>query len=210
MAKGPRVTPEVELLVARVHRQHPKWKAPRVRDEVESRLRDRNPNISKGWPSLSKVQKILAVVRKTEHDVFEEDAPWHIGTLCKFPIAPEALPDLVKLWSARCRSGKGLTIRQAVWFGRLYGIAKAYPTRYVHNLIFDFAEFEQELEDLGYLPHIIEAFHPPLNMLLAQEVTGERFDDQAISNIVDFYKIDADGARTLRSGKLGYEEGVEN
>lgn len=120
MAKGQIVTAEVENLVVEVYRaHHGKWKAPRVRDEVESELRNRAIKEHKsmpddGFPSLSTVQKILAVERKPGS---KEDEPWDISTLSKYPISPEALPIVLDV---SMESAQPLTIREAKWLGLLY------------------------------------------------------------------------------------------
>lgn len=125
MAKGPIVTAGVEALIASVYQQHPKWKAPRVRYEVEEILHKKNPNFPKGWPSLSKVQKILATVRKNMAKPSPEDEPWSLLTLSNpdYDIAAEALPTVFDLWAYALREyKKPLTIREIKWAARLYRI----------------------------------------------------------------------------------------
>lgn len=134
MPKGPIVTPAVEALIASVYQKHPKWKAPRVRNEVESILRKDNRNSPKGWPSLSTVQKTLATIRKNLANPSPEDEPWSISTLNDYPIPPEALPKVLEeyrlhqvaknekpeLDEALSRGAwKVFTIRQAKWVARL-------------------------------------------------------------------------------------------
>lgn len=106
MAKGPLITPQVEALIASVYEQHPKWKAPMVRNEVESILRKKNRNSPKGWPSLSIIQKTLATVRKNLANPSPEDEPWSLSSLGEFPIPPEALPKVVEEYK-RHRLGEG-------------------------------------------------------------------------------------------------------
>ncbi len=120
MAKGQIVTAEVENLVVKMYRaHHGKWKAPRVRNEVESELRDRAVKNHKSipderFPSLSTVQKILAVERKPGS---KEDEPWDISTLGKYPIPPEAVPIVLDV---SIESEQPFTIREAKWLGFLY------------------------------------------------------------------------------------------
>lgn len=96
MAKGPLITAQVEALIASVYEQHPKWKAPMVRNEVEFILRKKNRNSPKGWPSLSIVQKTLATVRRNLANPSPEDEPWSLSTLKDYPIPPEALPKVLE------------------------------------------------------------------------------------------------------------------
>ena len=125
MRKGPNITPDVEALIAAVYEKHPKWRAPTVRHEVESILRKKDKASPKGWPSLSKVQKVLAIVRRTAQENLDnplsEDKPWSISTWDECPIPPEALPSILRLWVyQRERYGHTLSKRCAKWAARLY------------------------------------------------------------------------------------------
>lgn len=132
MARGPTVTPEVEALIATVYEKHPKWKAPRVRKEVEFILRERKAEYGtfpRGWPSLSKVQKTLATVRKNLRKPHPEERTWSVSTVSDdYPLPPEALPTVLRLWiRKRETQGYDLTIREAKWAARMYAIAADAP-----------------------------------------------------------------------------------
>lgn len=118
MAKGPLVTPEVEALIASVYQRHSKWKAPVVRNEVSYILRKNNPKLPPGWPSLSKVQKVLATIRNPQPDVSQEKY-WSMATLDDYPIPPGAIAAVLKVWKFRKRKKQDLTIREAKWAARL-------------------------------------------------------------------------------------------
>ena len=125
MRKGPNITPEVEALIATVYDKHPKWKAPRVRVEVEFILRERDKSSPERWPSLSKVQKVLAIVRRKAQENLENplsvDKPWSISTWDECPFSSEALPSILRLWVyKRERYGHTLSKRCAKWAARLY------------------------------------------------------------------------------------------
>ena len=117
MAKGPIVTAEVEALIASVYQNHPKWKAPEVRNEVGFILRKNKPDLPSNWPSLSTVQKVLAIVRKKmkETPVDPLDKPWSTASMAEYPIPAEALPFVLRLWvwTAENLNAK-FTIRQAL------------------------------------------------------------------------------------------------
>lgn len=121
MAKGPRVTDEVEALIANVYREHPKWKAPMVRAEVSFILRKANPKRPPDWPSLSTVQKVLAIVRRKAKELPDnpQDKPWSIATLNSDPIPPQALPVVLEAYRQHIEKGSDFTIRQAKWVSRL-------------------------------------------------------------------------------------------
>ncbi len=126
--RGPQVKDtEVEVLIGTVYRKHPKWKAPMVRNEVSFLLRKDNPQLPAGWPSLSAVQKVLALVRKNASKLPEdpEDKPWSMATLDRPdipPIPPEALPAVLNVWKLRIDSEEwnfSFSIREAKWAARL-------------------------------------------------------------------------------------------
>lgn len=119
MAKGPIVTDAVEALIASVYQKHPQWKAPEVRNEVSFLLRKNNPELPSGWPSLSTVQKVLAIVRKKMKEkgttVNPQDMLFNLGVVFEHKIPAEAIPMLLKM-----QLHELLSIRQARWASKLY------------------------------------------------------------------------------------------
>jgi hypothetical protein len=124
MARGRVLKPEVEGLIIRVHLRNQKLKAYEVRNIVEATLSTDEYYkklwpIPSGWPSLSKVQKVVADFERKNHS--DEEAPWDISTLSKYPLPPEALPTVLDIaMSSQERGEPPLTIREAKWIGRLY------------------------------------------------------------------------------------------
>jgi hypothetical protein len=119
MAKAPLVTDAVRALIARVHQKYPKWKAPKVQKEVTYLLHKDNPKLPPGWPSLSTVQKVLALIRKNRL-VDPKDKPWSLSSLAEYPIPPEALPTVMSSYKKRLAEDDVLPIREALWTARLY------------------------------------------------------------------------------------------
>jgi hypothetical protein len=164
MAKGPIVTDAVEALIGAVYRKHPKWKAPMVREEVSYLLRKDNPELPPSWPSLSTVQKVLATVRRKANELPDdpEEKPWSMATLVDYPISPEAIPAVLKVWKFRTEKGDTFTIHEAKWASRLWGLledieklsakARQYArTELLFKLIgrpFDSAELDRSLMGL--------------------------------------------------------------
>jgi len=123
MAKGRVVTDEVETLIGWVSDKHPKWTAQEVQTEVHLLLRDKDPAIDEGWPGLSKVQKILARIRQKRAEPDLQDKPWSLATLDQgYRMPNEAIPGVLKVWADRLRNGKTLSIREAKWAARLWGV----------------------------------------------------------------------------------------
>ncbi len=184
MAKGPIVTTKVEVLIASVYQKHPKWQAKDVHKEVSLILRKSNPKLPPGWPGLSTVQKVLATVRKNmkETPLDPQDKPWSMGTLNEYPIPPDAIPSVLKVWKFREEQTykfnfegvevpeydrKSLTIRQAKWVGRLSHVTMPGETGYLSTgyltmMATDYAETEQANELAGnpgtYNTHAADAF----------------------------------------------------
>jgi len=148
MAKGPLMTPEIEAQIAKLYKDHPKWKAPEIRNFMERQLRETNPKLPKGWPGLSVVQKTLATVRKNIQAINPEDRPWSIGTLDDYPIPPEALPKVLEAYKDHTTKGIDLTIREAKWVVRLSATQYSIP-----GLPFIIARTELLYELIGKSPH---------------------------------------------------------
>ena len=125
--RGPTITPEIENLIGSVYREHPKWKAPKIRNEVEGILFERKEGFPRGWPGLSKVQKVLATIRKIDRNPKPEDKPWSIGTPSDYAIPPEALPAVLSVCKYARQAGNAFTIRQAKWAARLSGVLANQP-----------------------------------------------------------------------------------
>jgi hypothetical protein len=169
MAKGPIVTPEIEAFIASIYQKHPKWKALEVRNEVSFLLRKSDPKLPASWPSLSTVQKILATIRKSmkETPMYPEDKPWSMGTLNEYPIPPDVLPSVLKVWKSnddmvhkfgmdKLAFDPTLTIRQAKWAGRLAHIID--DIRVLANFAIFYATTERIYQYLGkpFDSHILD------------------------------------------------------
>lgn len=120
--RGPTVPPDVEALIAAISKEHPKWKAPRIRNEVEFRLREKDRSTPRGWPSLSKVQKVLAVVRRKMRQTDPEDQAWTMAELRDGLVTPGSLPAVLAVWKLQLEIGEALSIRHAKWASRLSGL----------------------------------------------------------------------------------------
>ncbi|MFC2027070.1 hypothetical protein ACFLU3_00125 [Chloroflexota bacterium] len=82
-------------------------------------------------PKEETIKKIISSVRNNAK--FAEDKPWSLGALQNYPLPPEALPSVLKVWKY-CLADAGpvpvdenaegvpdfLTIREAKWVARLY------------------------------------------------------------------------------------------
>ncbi|MDY6918452.1 MAG: hypothetical protein SVP26_11050 [Chloroflexota bacterium] len=127
MARGPIVTGDIEALIARIQQQHPKWKAPTIRNEVRRILQERQPSLATfhpNWPTLSTVQKVLAKVRRKANELplDPQAKPWSLGTLDDYPIDPAAIAPVLDVWKYRIEKGADFSIREARWAARLAAV----------------------------------------------------------------------------------------
>ena len=75
------------------------------------------------------------------------DEPWSVGCLAKYDIPSEALPSVMSAYKKRLAENDVLTIREALWIGRLYGVID--PKDLVYDWAFLYALEEQISEILG-------------------------------------------------------------
>ena len=129
MARGRIITDSVKILIAKVYKEHPKWKNAMIRNEVSHVLRQQDKSLPSSWPSKAIVDRILADIRKreTENPTFPEDQHWILSSLEKYPLPYEALPIIAEVFKSTRESKRNfLTIRQAKWLARLYLCGEKY------------------------------------------------------------------------------------
>jgi hypothetical protein len=119
MSLKPRITNEVERLIATVYQEHRDWLAKEIQLEVNTRLHKIRPEVPDDWPGVSAIQKRLTEYRRKETEANPLDDKWDIYSIVKYPVAPEALP-IMLMFSQKASEEKPFTIREAQWVGRLY------------------------------------------------------------------------------------------
>lgn len=132
MPRGRIVKPKVESLIENICIEHPNWKASEIRNTVRSELKANAEYaefwpIPKDWPSLSKVQKVIAPVREKLRHGNPLDKPWSMldGVAEGVEVSSEALPYILATWVFMKQAwNQDLSIREARWLDRLYGAAK--------------------------------------------------------------------------------------
>ncbi len=67
---------------------------------------------------LGAVQKELTKIRKNPSSPLDE--PWSLGSLAEYEIPPEAMPTVMSAYKKRLAEKDVLTIREALWIGRLH------------------------------------------------------------------------------------------
>lgn len=126
MTKGPQITDEVKTLIAKVHKEHPKWTNTMIRNEVSSIVRKRDSSLPKGWPSKFAIDRIMPGIREraklSKSAPNPIDQPWTVQSMgnSRYEIPPEALPSVLQVWFFAKQMGNNLSIREALWVGRLH------------------------------------------------------------------------------------------
>jgi hypothetical protein len=119
MAKGEIISTETKTRIVQVCKEHPDWQIKQIQEEVARQLKGKGKA-----PGVSAVQKFIARLRN-----LELDRPFSLGTLVKYPIPPEVLPVVLRVWAKRLEEAKPdkdgfsfqmtFTIRDALWVARL-------------------------------------------------------------------------------------------
>lgn len=114
-----------------IYLQQPEWNATEIRDQLTTWLGKDNT------PGKSSVQKELFRLRKEYSQIRNSDIPWHLGTLEKHPLSPEAVPYILLVQNFAeeypdphfKKPQSPVTIRQAKWIARLFALVGD-----IHNL----------------------------------------------------------------------------
>lgn len=128
MPKGPLITEAVEILIASVYEEHPKWTAMQVQRRVGTLLKKHQAALPPDWPGLNSVQKTLAILRKRGREEDPLGKPWSLGASVGNGIPPDAVPMILKIWESwdkqeaagrRPPMDSRPSIREAQWVSRL-------------------------------------------------------------------------------------------
>jgi hypothetical protein len=129
-------------------------------------------------PAISTMKKMISQARNTDPN--PEDSPWHMTTLKKFPIVPEALPYVLEAWLLSLREGFPLTIREAEWVSRLYALFKGDI-----GTLRQVARFYAEVELLNQGPDENACiFDTPKNILNLYEKWQGKFSQEERSQLL--------------------------
>jgi hypothetical protein len=151
MAKGPEITDEVKMLIAKLHEDHPKWTNEMIRNEVTTIVHKKNSSLPKGWPSKFAIDRIMPSIRerakRSQLAPNPIDQPWTVQSMgsSKYQIPPEALPSVLRVWLCAKQLGKRFSIRDARWVGRLYVAIRHFDALYDCSVLASLAERTAEM-----------------------------------------------------------------
>jgi len=147
-------------LIGDIYRKNRNLGPTKAREELLKRMKEKglDKNYGPDYPSVSSVSLQLKKCKENDDkrtpESKELDKPWSIGSLSKYPIPPEAIPLVSSIYEKCLIAGLStewlLSIREALWIGRLYKILEIYHSR--HILPRSSAEEEALLIKLGHLP----------------------------------------------------------
>lgn len=129
MARGAFLTKEVRMQIMKIHDMHPDWGPTRIQEELLSILGDSGLDKKYGakWPSVSAVAVFLKEIGERHH----LDMPWSLASLIEHPISEEAMPAVLTACERNHPDNlafgdeRPLTIREALWMGRLRSVVDA-------------------------------------------------------------------------------------
>lgn len=141
MAKGAYLTRRIKNLITKIYMDNPSCGPTKAREELLKKMKEEGLEKIFGtdFPSVSSVSKQLKEYRDRDEErppeLKELDKPWTFSSLAKHPIAPEAIPLLVSIYE-KClledASGEWeVSIREALWIGRLHKIIELYKPKHI-------------------------------------------------------------------------------
>lgn len=140
MPRGPKIDKNIERMILQVHEANPDLTAKEVQAELWN-LKEWKmiplKSFPENWPGVDAIQKLIkeARDRKIRTGPDFRDRPWSLVSLSRYPVPPEALPFILKVWARSMEINNPLTINQALWVSRIYTLYKAKaPVDLNHNL----------------------------------------------------------------------------
>ena len=188
MARGNVLTDRVRSLIAEIYLAHPDRQSLKIREELIKRLHGENPYYDDPqWPRLNTVQKELAKIRKRDAmrqpESKEIDTPWGTIRMAEYPIPPEALPSVLKVWVWIQENMSGpFTIRQAQWAARLYAVTEHIPRLALLAQCHSAVERISEL--MGQTHPVVNTSAMGVDMTIYQLMTGEEITPEREKKIL--------------------------
>lgn len=230
MGKGPNITPEISSLIASIYLKDKTIGPTEARKELLKKMKERglDRNFGPNYPNVSTVSVYLKKFRKTDEERPLEsrrlDKLWSLGSLVEYPMSCEALPTVMSI-REKCAIQGGdydLTIREALWIGRLHKIIELYQPRHippdVRHILMSGKWENQDAWPISKIPPklltedlVLDCAYYYAKMELLSEIEGESFDsgelDTAVmDDIYEFYGERRRDAISLIAEEYGADE----
>jgi len=173
MGKGKTIEGYVKAYVARRARKEDKT----PREELAKKLVLEIRAMRRTPPAIKTLKKMISAARNQAANPQEQ--PWHLATLDKYPISPEALRMVLRAFLYESeKEDVYLSIREAKWVARLAGILKENEIDEVVGFAVRMAELElvAELSEAAGAPHDYATWDRPIFEL--SNAAGIKFRDR--------------------------------
>lgn len=168
---SPNVSPELEKVIfALAWKSRSNKRRPRERDSIANLIKQRAKQHGLICPSDDSLKRRISHIWNHADD--PADNPWSLMALADYPISPEAIPYVLKVWAyTMTASSKSpltgamekispLTIREAMWVSRLYSVFRS-------NALGELGESSKVDEQEGPLTLSVYRYQEKLNHILS-------------------------------------------
>jgi hypothetical protein len=177
MSKAPRITPEIERMISEIFLKNPGIKAKDARKKLLMKMRDKEldkifgPDFPREGAISNRLRQLRVRAEERSTELTELDQPWSFATLKKYPIPSYDLPFVSSVWELCQKEGYPhyvLTIREALWAGRLYKIIEKTRSKYP----------QPETESQLALEYGFEGTEIPLENIVLEWASEYAFQDE--------------------------------
>jgi len=123
---GPWTIPEVESIIVETWMDMSSKELNPTAKEIRAKVRQQLNEAGKSHLHVPGIRKTQDIIRETRNSYDNRperekklDNPWSIGSLKDFPLSPDTLPHVLRVWKFCLIRGELLTIRQANWVAQL-------------------------------------------------------------------------------------------
>lgn len=114
--RGPKISQTLRRTIRKAALEDPKKDRTLLAIELREKLPGRPP-------SEETLVKMISEARNNSID--DRDKVWSLVSLPQYPMPPEAIPYVLRVWAWAIEKDDPITIREALWVARLYSIFEA-------------------------------------------------------------------------------------
>jgi hypothetical protein len=111
--RGPKITLEAKRMIRKAALKTPYKRRTVLAEELQSQFEKNNLS----FPTVETLERLISQTRNQRDEL---DKLWSLVALPDYPMPSEAIPVTLKVWARAIEQDEPLTIRQALWVGRLY------------------------------------------------------------------------------------------
>lgn len=205
MGRKPKLTPDVQKVISTIYSRHHNWSVRDIQKKIpqlSKQIIGRELSIKEipGRTLVDKYKREVLTPNLTEMEKSGIDTPWSIYTLAKYEIPSEALMTVLEILFEKLREKppKHITIREAMWIGRLAHVIKDNQLLWRHA--YQYAEMERMSQITGN--DLFAFVNVTYDALLYKDVGGE------MSMAIDFVPYMFNQAGEAAKNRLEIEKGT--